>query len=1204
MGRKDKTISSEALASQELGAKMRLARQEKAISLTDMARKVGYSKSLLSSVENGRVPPTQQLLEEYERVLELESGSLTRFVGSEPTPKSRRRYTPSTDIPQHISAYAINRQMDLREAPAIKHFYGRDKEIGYLKQWLLKDRCKLVGIFGIGGIGKTTLAARLVDQVKTDFEFVFWGSLQNAPSIENILKRAILLFSEGQQNESDLAEEEDAMLSTLIELLIEHRCLMILDNFEAVLQGNNPVGQYKDEYLGYSKLIQRVGEGNHQSCLILTSREKPGEILRLEGRTQPVRSMEVLGIEQLEAIENILKGEGLTGTTTTWQDFVKRYGGNPLALKLISSYIREIFVGDIASFLNEGQAALGDVSDLIEQQFMRLSPHEQNIMYWLAIQCEPVSLETLAQDVLPSMSRIDLLAAISSLRKRFMIEIPRAKNFVLQPVITEYLINKFVTRICEEIMSGDLDIFATHALINAQAWDYIRRDQERQILQPIVERLLSVLGRDGTEQKLTALLTMLRQQRALKPEYSAGNILNLLVALNNGRLDGYNFSHLAIKKAYLQGTTLHNVNFAYADIQTSLFTETFKGVTCVALNPDGKLLAAGTETGTIRLRDVTTGELKLTLRSGDASWVCWSVAFSPDGKMLASGSEDKLIRLWDTGTGDLLKTLAGHSNWVRTVAFSPDGGILASSSYDQTIRLWDVASGECLMVLDEHNGPVHSVAFNHNGTVLASGSDDHTIRLWDVGNRQSSKVLTGGDSHVFAVSFSPDGSILASAGGDRCIYLWDSETGEQLMLLKGHADQIFSLAFSSDGSILASSSDDQTVRIWDVQTGESLRVLRHNDSIWPIAFSAQDDMLVSGSLDYTIRFWDIYQGNCLRELQGYSNAIRSVSFSPDGQLLASCGENRALRLWRLMHGQEPILDKTLEGHTSAIRFISFSPDGKLLASGGEDKTIRLWSVEKGISVRVLKGHSTWVKSVAFSPDGKLLASGSIGQTIRLWDVDTGSHIKKLSAHEGQVRSVAFSPDGRLLASASDDQTVRLWEASPDGYVPAKILRGHEGHVWAVVFSPDGKLLASCSDDKTIRLWEVGTGRQIKVLEAKDSVWIGSLAFSPDGDILVSGHGDWTVRLWDVGSGEVIRILRGHSNVIYTVAFSPDGQMLASGGRDGVIKLWDVQTSKNLATIYDKRPYELMNIVQASGLNEAQREMLKALGAVEEEEEVS
>jgi WD40 repeat protein len=1084
----------------------------------------------------------------------------------------------------------ISPKVDWGEAPQTRQFYGRGKELAELEQWIVRDRCRTVAVLGLGGIGKTALAAKLAEQIKDEFASVFWRSLQNAPPLEGILKNCIQFFS--NQQRIDLPEDVDNQISLLIEYLRDHRSLLVLDNIETVLQAGKPAGKYREGYQGYGRLIQRIGEVQHRSCLLLTSREKPKEVAQLEGKTSPIRSLHLLGLGQLEG-QDLLKDKGLFGSDETWVALIDLYSGNPLALKLVSEPIREVFGGNVAEFLKEEETVVSDIYDLLDQQFHRLSKQEREIMYWLAIEREAVSLNDLQENIVRSVSTGVLLEALDSLRRRSMIENSEIACFTLQPVILEYVTDGLVERVFKEIKTEAIELFGSHALIKAQAKDYVRESQVRLILMPIAQHLLTILGKEELEKKCKSMLSTLRKMPSQRHSYAAGNFLNLLAQSKCG-LRGYDFSHLVVRQAYLQGVALPEVNFAHADLATSVFTDTFGIILSVAFSPNGELVAAGTANGEIRLWHATSGTLLRTYQ-GHTDWVD-SIAFSPDGKTLASSSQDRTVRLWEISTEHCLNILQGHSSWVRSITFSPDGKTLASGSQDRTVRLWEVSTGHCLNILQGHSSWIYTAAFSPDGSILASGSSDQTVRLWEVSTGHCLNILQGHTNQVWSVAFNPDGSILASGSEDQTVCLWDVSSGQLLKTLQGHTNLVYSVAFSPDEETLASSSGDRTVRLWEVSTGHCLKTLQgHSGRIRSVAFSPDGRTLASGGVDQTVRLWDISTGHCLKTLQGHTNWVWSVAFSPDGRTLASGGEDRTVQLWEVSTGH---CLKTLQGHTNWVYSVAFSPDGKALASGSEDGTVRLWDVSSGQCLKYLSGHNHCIWSVAFSPDGRLLASGSDDQTVRLWEVSTGHCLMTLQEHANRVWSVAFSPDGRLLASGSDDQTVRLWEVSTGHCLMT--LQGHADWIFSVAFSPDGKTLASGSQDRTVRLWEVSTGHCLMTLQGHAD-WVRSVAFSPDGKTLASGSPDQTVRLWDISTGHCLMTLQGHNHWVYSVAFSLDGLVLTSGSTDGTIKLWNIQTGECLKTLRNDRPYEHMNITGLTGLTEAQKIALKALGAIEDEE---
>ncbi len=236
-----------------------------------------------------------------------------------------------TAPPKPVANQSVtSRHQDWGEAVDVSVFWGRTAELSVLAQWLLKDCCRVVAVLGMGGIGKTALSVKLAAQIQDDFEYVIWRSLRNAPPVEELLSELLLLLS--HQQETNLPATLANKVTRLLEYLRSHRCLLVLDNFEGILSGGECAGRYRAGYEGYGELIELVGEVRHQSCLVITSREKPTEVAFLEGETLPIRSLELIGLPQVEA-QGILNLKGLSGTEDERRNLIECYSGNPLALK-------------------------------------------------------------------------------------------------------------------------------------------------------------------------------------------------------------------------------------------------------------------------------------------------------------------------------------------------------------------------------------------------------------------------------------------------------------------------------------------------------------------------------------------------------------------------------------------------------------------------------------------------------------------------------------------------------------------------------------------------------------------------------------------------------------------------------------------------------------------------------------------------------
>jgi WD40 repeat protein len=1105
---------------------------------------------------------------------------------------------PDQELPHspQLPIITVN-QAGWQEAPDVSIFRGRFDELIILESWIVIDHCRLVAVLGMGGMGKTSLVVKLVQQIQLRFDYVIWQSLQDAPPLEETLANLIHLLEPGHR---ELPNSISKRISLLLYYLRVHRCLIVLDNFDTLLgykRSNltEPIlsaraGEYSSGYESYGQLLKRIGESQHQSCLILTSRERPKTLAELAGATLPVRSLRLEGLSVAAAQEIFLTTGSFKGTPTDWDRLVEIYNGNPLALKIVAKTLQELFDGEIGEFLHQDKVVFGGIRELLEQHFNHLSVAEKGVMYWLAINREPVSFKDLATDVLPPLSG-QLLDLLDALLGRSLIE-KRYNNFTLQPVVMEYITDCLIEQIYQELRTAEIELFSSHALMKTTVKEYVRESQRRLILEPIANQLRKTFSPQALEQQILLILRRLRDQGSYLLGYGAGNLINLCRQLPID-LTHYDFSHLTILQADLQQVNLHHVNFAYAEFAQSAFTQAFGSVLGVSYSPDGQRLATGDSSGEVRLWRIADGQLEMTCR-GHSSWV-WSVAWSPDGQILVSGGDDRTIRLWDIYTGQCREILRKYGSLIWSVAWSPDGKTIATGGQDQTVKLWDAHTGQCLKVLEGHQNWVWSVAFSPNGQILASGSNDQTVKLWHPTTGECLRTLEGHVNGIWSVAWRPDGQILASGSDDHTVKLWEPITGSCLKTLEGASSGVHAVTFSPNGQILASGSCDQLIRLWDVDTGRCLKTLQeHSSCIHAVAFSPDGQTLASGSQDQTVRLWDTRTGQRLKTLLGYINCVYAVAFSPDGQTLAIGSQDQTVRLWDRKTGR---FFKALQGHTSWVSAVAFSPNEQILASGSYNQRIRLWDAQTGQCIKLLQGHTNWVSSITFSPDGQILASGSADKTVRLWSTQTGQCLNILQGHTNWVLTLAFGADGQTLATGSADQTVRLWNIQTGECL--NILHGHDDWVRCVAFNPDGQTLASGGhdNDQTVRLWNSTTGTCLNVLKGHtDSVT--SVAFSPDGQTLASSSADQTVWLWHTQTGQCHQILKGHADSVTSVTFSPDGQILASGSEDQTIKLWDADTGEYQQTLKPDRPYEGMNILGVTGLTEIQKVMLKMLGAVE------
>lgn len=557
----------------------------------------------------------------------------------------------------------------------------------------------------------------------------------------------------------------------------------------------------------------------------------------------------------------------------------------------------------------------------------------------------------------------------------------------------------------------------------------------------------------------------------------------------------------------------------------------------VAVSPDGQLLAAAGEHGTLVIFDVQTGKLVQRLE-GHATAVINSIVFTPSGEQLISGGDDKKIIVWQRQQNNfsLQNTwLAPDKVWA--VAISPDGNTLASGGTDRNITLWELVSGKAMTTLSRH----------------------------------TQTIAVGG------LSFSANGNTLVSSSYDGTAIIWQVATGTALQVLTGHTDRVEPAALSSDGKTLVTASDDKTLRLWDVDTGRTLRVLTgHKNSVFATRFLANSTYILSGSFDRTIRLWDSQTGVALRQWQGHDAGISSLAIYANQ--LFSAGNDGTVRRWSLALPYQLAIALPGEAEANAI-----APDLSNIVVGFADGALRYYDLATGRTLwQQQNAHENKIKRLAFNTQGDLLASGSFDHSAKVWRVVSalpsaplaqGMSLQlqqTLTGHTGAVNALAFSPNSQTVATAGYEGTIGLFEL---GTEKQEFITAHtecqstECTVAAVSFNKEGtQLLSNGTVDRSVKLWNLQTVHPslFKDFPKADDELTWS-SFSSDNQLISTVGRGGVVHIYNTQSNQHKYDLPGHESTIYRSIFTPDSSLLATAGADANIKLWNLDNGKELLT---------------------------------------
>lgn len=460
-----------------------------------------------------------------------------------------------------------------------------------------------------------------------------------------------------------------------------------------------------------------------------------------------------------------------------------------------------------------------------------------------------------------------------------------------------------------------------------------------------------------------------------------------------------------------------------------------KNVTGVFFSPDGLALFSASWDGKVSMVNVVDGK---SIRTFTGQYIL-EAAISADGNTLATydhrnySSEGTLV-LWDVQSGKKIKTIVGAEKYsssdITDIALSSDGQFLAAAWEDHSAKIWSVTSGitqNTFEDLQPKDGWYYledfALAFSPDSqSLLMAGTN--TIGMWDAKKGtllNSVKIKSEG---VNDLAFSPDGQTLAAIEGPN-INLWQFPVGslrpsDDLLQSNGNID------FSPDGSTLLVSMFDRTVQLWPL-SDQGVRKSFETDKkeyIRAVAYSPDGKTFALMTRDPgTVELRQVSDGLLLKTMKmGTTYGFGSVVFSSDGIYLAAA-LNDQVRLFQVEDG------KTLKSFKGGLS-ITFSPDGTLLAGGTGDKTINVWNIPKGDVLFTIKDCSDEVWAVGFSPDGKFLVAGYADGTIEVFLASDGTLLKSWKGHSRGVSDLLFTPDGKLIISSSYDGTIRMWGLKP------------------------------------------------------------------------------------------------------------------------------------------------------------------------------
>ena len=598
---------------------------------------------------------------------------------------------------------------------------------------------------------------------------------------------------------------------------------------------------------------------------------------------------------------------------------------------------------------------------------------------------------------------------------------------------------------------------------------------------------------------------------------------------------------------------------------------------CLAVRPDGRQVAAGFESGQIRLFPLSNTDDHRTFADGKEKLM--AAAYSPDGKQFATAGGDAVVRVYETATGALTKELKGHKIAVTAVAWVTNG-TLASAGADKVVKVWDVAAGTAKDAVG-HSLAVLAVASDPNGKVLVSGGADKSVRGWNPSTGEATKWKYEGTSAVCAVAVSPDATKVAvgCANGKLLLFAVKDDALVPAGEVAAQNAGVAAVAFHPNGDRVATCGGDGTAKLWTLADGTApAPAVTYSPPFKPapgappvpvtsVAFSPDGKQVVAGGSEGVVRIWDTLGGSEARGLRGHTGWVTSVQFHPDGKSVLSCSVDATARVFDLPRGEA-----AATGHSASVTCVAVSRDGKYAATGSEDTTVMVWDLASGREVATLTGESdkennggVGIIAAVFVGNDKVAACGHEKQ-LRTW---TFRPNKLLSARKQNEKSfvLAADADGKSVAAAWVDGTTDkpsksgfdLFVDDPGPVSTQLQSKSKDDATSAAALSPDAKWGVIGGKDGVISIWDVAKKERIggdwPILGKGAAVM--DIGLTPDRKRVVVIDEAGEVKVGDTDKREVTASVKAVTGEVRGVIVAPTADKFATLAGDGTVKAWDM-----------------------------------------------